>query len=212
MCWIEHMTRSYGCGATTPVVTIAGIETNDISTTNRRKCHHMRMIMMDRLYDDFVQRETSSRLNLIQNNSSNAQRLPQQPLPEIDEWARTSGFVLCRRSTYFAQWRSTRHCTSDALHGRSTCYRVGTLHTYWGAWPGTWWQRTVVASLEEMSLRKLPSPAGWRSRKVESSSLGLVTSTLFCASMVHNKFCRRSWWNIAFSFSIFQVCCRGLKD
>lgn len=123
MCWVEHTIRYYGCNATTPVRNFAGVEAHDISSTARRKCQHMRV--MERLYEDYER-------GFLTNNAQNA-----QGMYDISQWAASVGYVLCQRSTYWASWRSDRHCMSDGLHGRSTCSRVGTLHTYPRApgWP-----------------------------------------------------------------------------
>ena len=123
MCWMEHTVRYYECGATTPVQSYAGVEINDISTTKRTKCGHMRT--MDRLYDEYV--------NDFNTNPQNAGR----NMRNKQQWAARNGYVLCQKSTYWANWRTTRHCMSNGLHGTSTCVRVGTPHTYWRAWPET---------------------------------------------------------------------------
>ena len=123
MCWTEHTIRRYGCNATTPIVAFAGVQTHNVSTTARRKCQHM--ITMEGLYNDYLQTKMAT------DPQANAQNLP-----DISLWARRSawsGYVLCIRSTYWANWSSTRHCRSDGLHGSSTCLRVGTVHTYPGA-------------------------------------------------------------------------------
>lgn len=111
MCWTEYTTRYYGCGATTWDLAIApGIQ--DVSTRTVSRCNHMNQLVM-------LHNSTIAQL------ASNS-----QTVPTIQQWALERNFVLCQPTTYWAEWRSTRHCRSDGLHGSTTCSRIGVTHPY----------------------------------------------------------------------------------
>ena len=124
MCWTEYLTRYYGCGATTPDFAAApGIQ--QISARTTTTCYHMRRLTQ--LYQQTFPNHAMS-----------------TTVPDMDVWARDQNYTVCRGSTYWASWNTTRHCRSDALHGNSTCTQVGVPHAYPRAWSRTlsFWRKS----------------------------------------------------------------------
>ncbi|KDR74262.1 hypothetical protein GALMADRAFT_123707 [Galerina marginata CBS 339.88] len=114
MCYKEHLTRAYGCGATTGRMNVPGANFfQAASTTDEITCD-----IRERTYGAY---EVYCR-QCAQNR---------QPRLEFGAWTVQTGVMLCYQpSVYTATWRTTRHCISKGVNGTSSCQRQGTWHPY----------------------------------------------------------------------------------
>jgi hypothetical protein len=112
MCWTEHTTRIFACGAAPGSIGPLAPDLPNTSTTRRYRCGlHRRAQQRYQAYC-----EDQGRLHL-------------QPL-SMPQWAAQYRIQYCaEQKTYMATWRTQRHCTSG-LNGQPTCNQMNVPHTY----------------------------------------------------------------------------------